>query len=75
MRGSKQKGFVFMSKCEYQNVRVCLGESNTKKPCPHIDDCDLCIGFSIDKNGNEVYVRGMAIEKKCKRDGFYGIGD
>ena len=29
----------------------------------------MCIGFSIDKNSNEVYVCGMGVaDFKCKRD-------
>lgn len=54
---------------EYFCQRLCSGYSKEKKPCPHIDDCDLCIGFSIDENSNEVYMCGMGVaDFKCKRD-------
>ena len=54
---------------EYFCQRLCSGYSKEKKPCEYIDKCDLCIGFSIDENSNEVYMCGMgAADLKCKRD-------
>lgn len=54
---------------EYFCQRLCNGYSKEKKPCEYIDKCDLCIGFLIDENSNEVYMCGMGVaDFKCKRD-------
>ena len=54
---------------KYFCQRLCSGYSKEKKPCEYIDKCDLCIGFSIDENSNEVYMCGMGVaDFKCKRD-------
>ena len=54
---------------EYSYTRLCSGYSNKPEPCKYIDGCDLCIGASLDENGNEHYIIGRGCNgMKCKRD-------
>lgn len=54
---------------EYQNVRLCKGKSNEKKPCKHISTCKLCVGGVYDEEHNRVFICGRKVEGcECIRD-------
>lgn len=54
---------------EFIGQKLCMGYSNKKKKCKHINDCKLCQLLFIDDNSNEIYGCGIGIPSfKCERD-------
>ena len=51
---------------------LCRVYSKEIKPCEYIKDCDLCMMYKVDDNGNEIYGCGIGVSDfKCKRDNPY----